>query len=232
MITQVVMTRRHDWPFFPDLDRPRRVPIRRTPGAPHHTHSPDREVHREVHPDVRERVPGHEPGPAASPARVAELEAEVERLRALVEEKDQHARESAVRARMAGEELERARERIRKDADRELEQRKRSILLAFVEVVDDLDRALDATRHDASNPMVEGMELVRKQFANRLGQFGVTRFTSLGEPFDPARHEALSTIPVTEPDKHNTVVGVVREGYLIGDEVLRPAAVAVGKLVG
>ena len=51
-----------------------------------------------------------------------------------------------------------------------------------------------------------------------------------GERFDPQRHEAIALVPVTDPAQDGQVIDVMREGYLIGDEVLRPAAVAVGKL--
>ncbi len=43
------------------------------------------------------------------------------------------------------------------------------------------------------------------------------------------RHEAIALVPVTDPAKDGTVIDVMREGYLIGDETLRPAGVAVGK---
>jgi molecular chaperone GrpE len=187
-------------------------------------------------------------GPTVShrATREAELEAEIERLHKLVEEKDQHAREAAVQARVAGEELERAKERIRKDADRELEQRKRGVLLAFIEVLDDLDRALDAARQGQGAPaaalpgatlpsaagttaVVQGVDLVRKGFLARLAQFDVTPLPSLGQRFDPGCHEALSMVPVGDPEKDGLVQGVVREGYRIGEEILRPAAVAVGR---
>jgi molecular chaperone GrpE len=197
-----------------------------------------------------------EPAEPVAPAgsnratREAQLEAEIERLHKLVEEKDQHAREAAVQARLAGEELERAKERIRKDADRELEQKKRGVLLAFVEVLDDLDRALEAARHSQGAPaaeasvaprraaaetvngaaaVVQGVDLVRKGFLARLAQFDVTPLPALGQRFDPGRHEALSMVPVSDPEQDGLVQGVVREAYRIGDEILRPAAVAVGR---
>lgn len=129
------------------------------------------------------------------------------------------------------EDLERAKERIRKDADRDLEQRKRGILLDFVAVLDDLDRAADAARRSGRDPvLLEGVELVRKSFLAKLDKHGVTPYRSLGQRFDPAHHEAVSTVPVSDPAQDGVVVGVIREAYLAGDQVLRPAAVAVGKI--
>lgn len=167
----------------------------------------------------------------SKPTYVASLEAEIERLGKLVEEKDQIAREAAVRARGSSEELERAKERIRKEAARDLEQKKRDILIGFIDVLDDLDRAIEATRQvDRDSPVIEGVELVRRSFLAKLERFGAAPMPSLGQPFEPSRHEALSVVPVHDPAQDGVVLGVMREGYLIGDEVLRPAAVAVGKL--
>ena len=51
--------------------------------------------------------------------------------------------------------------------------------------------------------------------------------TNGGEAFDPTRHEAITAVPAASPDQDGLVVGVVRHGYQIGDDVLRPATVAV-----
>ena len=74
------------------------------------------------------------------------------------------------------------------------------------------------------------MALVRQQFLSTLDGFGVRRLDPLGERFDPARHEAITTITAASPDDDGVIVGIVRFGYLIGDEVLRPAQVAVARL--
>ena len=156
---------------------------------------------------------------------------EIARLTRLVEEKDQRARESAVQARLAMEELERAKERIRKDASKELEQRRRGIIADFLDVLDDLDRAMEAAGSDEQDSAVaQGVELVKKGFLAKLARHDVTPIEARGQPFDPACHEALSMVPVTEADQDGVIVGVIRRGYRIGDEVLRPATVAVGKL--
>ena len=49
------------------------------------------------------------------------------------------------------------------------------------------------------------------------------------QPFDPSLHEAITTIPATSPEDDGLIVGTVRPGYRIGEDVLRPAAVAVAK---
>lgn len=155
---------------------------------------------------------------------------EIRRLTRLVEEKDQRARESAVQARLAMEELERAKERIRKDASKELEQRKRGVIADFLDVLDDLERAMEATSAEPDSAVARGVELVHKGFLARLGKHDVTAIPALDQPFDPTCHEALSTVPVIDAEKDGVVIGVIRRGYRIGDEVLRPAKVAVGKM--
>ena len=74
-----------------------------------------------------------------------------------------------------------------------------------------------------------GVKMVRDQFLATLQGLGVRRLASLGERFDPRRHEAISSIPVSDPAQDGVVVGVVRDCYLIGDETLRYGMVAVGK---
>ena len=127
-------------------------------------------------------------------------------------------------------EFDEARVRLRKEIMKDLERSKRSTLVEFLEVVDNLERAL-VVAHETPNldALLKGVALVRDQFMNKLKAANITRVVSLGERFDPKRHEAISTVPATKPEEDNLVVGVVTEGYLIGDEVLRAAKVAVAK---
>jgi molecular chaperone GrpE len=74
------------------------------------------------------------------------------------------------------------------------------------------------------------MELVRDNFLAKLRDHGVVPMDVEGERFDPERHEAMSVVPVGDPALDNHVVGVIRGGYAMGDDVLRPAGVAVGRV--
>ena len=55
------------------------------------------------------------------------------------------------------------------------------------------------------------------------------RIDALGAAFDPALHEAVTALPAPDAASDGRVMGVITHGYRIGDEVLRPALVAVGK---
>ena len=129
------------------------------------------------------------------------------------------------------EEFEQVKARIRRDTARDIERSKRSVLVELLEVMDNLDRAIAAATQSAASDqaLLKGVQLVRDQFLAKLQGLGVTRLDALGQVFDTARHEAISTAPVGDPAQDNIVVSVVREGYAIGDDLLRPATVIVGK---
>lgn len=163
-------------------------------------------------------------------AYIASLEAEIEQLNNLVAQKDVQLQRANERADQAHAEIEAAGKRLASASAKELEQRTRKLLESFLPVIDDLDRAIAAAKtHVESADVVEGLELVRRSMLTRLGQFGVTHAPALGEPFDPNRHDAMALVPVTDPAQDGRVIDVMREGYLIGDDTLRPAGVAVGK---
>ena len=161
--------------------------------------------------------------PARKPTYVEELERQLA-------EKDEQLRATIAKYREAASEFDAARVRGRRDVAKEVERGKRAILAELLEVVDNLDRALDAAR---ANPDIDtmrlGVEMVRSQFLDRLEGFGVTRLDALGAVFDPAVHEAVTTVPTSDPAQVDRVLGVIREGYRVGDDLLRPAIVAVGQ---
>lgn len=161
---------------------------------------------------------------------VSTLEGEIEDLHALVAQKDALLQKANQRADQAHTEIEAATKRIENASTRELEQRTRKLLEGFLPVVDDLDRGITAAKkHAESADVVTGLELVRRSMLARLAQFGVTHMPALGEKFDPHRHEAIALVPVPDPAQDGRVIDVMREGYAIGEETLRPAGVAVGK---
>ena len=162
---------------------------------------------------------------------IASLEADIEDLNALLAKKQTELDRANARADQAHAEIEAAGRRLESAAAKELEQRTRKLLESFLPVVDDLDRAIAAAKtHIESADVVAGLDLVRRSLLTRLGQFGVAHLPALGEKFDPQRHDALALVPVTDSAQDGRVLDVMREGYLIGEDTLRPAGVAVGKL--
>jgi molecular chaperone GrpE len=151
----------------------------------------------------------------------------VEELESQLAEKNLEIQQLLAKYRGASGEFDQARARLRKELSKDVERGRRSMLVSFLEVLDNLDRALDAASSRTDDPLVQGVSLVRQHFLSTLESFGVSRIDPLGEPFDPSRHEAVATMAAGEALAAGRIGGVVRPGYLIGDEVLRPAQVAV-----
>ncbi|MFG1949802.1 nucleotide exchange factor GrpE [Micromonospora sp. NPDC048830] len=149
----------------------------------------------------------------AAPAAPGPLGAELEALRAELDERTRDLQRVTA---------EYANYRKRVDRDRSLvqEQATGSVLAALLPILDDLDRARE------HGDLVGPFGTVAEQLTTALGKFGLTAFGEQGDPFDPTRHEAVAhqtSADVTEP----TCVQVMRRGYQLGERLLRPAMVAV-----
>ncbi len=157
------------------------------------------------------------------PTYVAELEAQVA-------EKDRIAQEYIAKYRQAASEFEESRLRLRREVSKDVERGRREILSDLLEVVDNLDRAIESAKQPAgAEALLQGVEVVRRQFLAKLEALGVRRIEASGETFDPALHEAISTVPASSPEEDGRVIGIIRHGYRMGEDVLRPASVAVAK---
>ena len=173
-------------------------------------------------------APAAEERPSSKPTYIEELE---KRLADATTQLQSYIAEH----RRALDEFEQIKVRIRRDVAREVERGRRATLVELIEVLDNIDRAIAAARDDASaggeapDRLARGVELIRDQFLAKLEAFGVTRVPAIGQPFDAARHEAVTTLATPNPELDGHVVAVIKEGYAIGDEVLRPAAVVVGR---
>jgi molecular chaperone GrpE len=151
----------------------------------------------------------------------------VEELEARLAAKDAELQQLLAKYRGAADEFEQARARLRKEVSKDVERGRRSLIVSFLEVLDNLDRALDAAADRAGDPFVQGVAIVHQQFVATLESLGVTRLSPMGQLFDHERHEAVATVSAGPDTPPGTIVGIVKPGYLIGDEVLRPAQVAV-----
>lgn len=154
----------------------------------------------------------------------------VQELEQQLAEKDRVAQEYIAKYRQAAAEFEESRLRLRREISKDVERGRREILADLLDVVDNLDRAIDSARGAATaEALLQGVEMVRRQFLSKLESLGVKRIEVDGADFDPLKHEAVSTVPAAAPEDDGRVVGVVRHGYMIGEDILRPASVAVGK---
>lgn len=103
------------------------------------------------------------------------------------------------------------------------------LILRLLPILDDLDRMVEATATGVdADSLVEGLKLLQKNLMKVLEDEGLQPMQSLGQPFDPEKHEALLHV-VDEKEKENTVIDEHKKGYLFKDRVLRHAHVIVSK---
>jgi molecular chaperone GrpE len=122
------------------------------------------------------------------------------------------------------------RERQERNVDRKVELRFAALVRELLSTVDDLELALAhvAGVPDAE-PLAQGVSLAVQRFLQVLERHGVVRLEPDGEPFDPAVAEAVRVDPVEDPALDGVVTETMRPGYRLGDQLVRPAAVAVGR---
>jgi molecular chaperone GrpE len=154
---------------------------------------------------------------------------EIESLRAEVEQQQQQSQEY-----LDGWQRERAEfTNYKKRKEKEYQQLRINIsgeiIRKYLEVLDDLERALKNRPEEGEGATwAEGIELIYRKFLGALESDGVVRMQAEGEYFDPNLHEAISQEPNDEFES-GQVIEVLRNGYLIGERVLRPASVRVAQ---
>ena len=101
-----------------------------------------------------------------------------------------------------------------------------NIIKRYLPVLDDLERALASRPADLA--WAEGIDLICRKLQSILEAEGLKRIEAEGQMFDPNFHEAISQEPC-EGSESGQVIAVVRNGYMLGDKVIRPAMVRVAK---
>jgi len=155
---------------------------------------------------------------------------EVVKLRERVEALEKEKKETYERLLRAAADLDNLRKRTRKEVDDARVLAKEQVLKDILPGIDNLERALAVASAggEGVEGIVEGVRLVLRQFQTALERVDVKSFDSVGQPFDPTRHEAISQIE-TADHAPGTVAGEMQRGYTIGNRLLRPALVAVAK---
>ena len=121
---------------------------------------------------------------------------------------------------------------VRKRAVRDVENARRygleRLAQALLPVRDSLEAGLASGERATAESLLDGKRATLRLLDAALGQVGIEEIDPLGEPFDPAAHEAMAVAPsdVAEP---GTVLSVFQKGFSIHDRLLRPARVVVAK---
>jgi molecular chaperone GrpE len=151
-------------------------------------------------------------------AQLAEKEKEIAEL------KDKYLRTLA--------ESENARKRIRQQSEESVRIQRESILRDLLPIIDNLERAMAAARDGTdAKTILDGVQMTVRALLDFLRAQGVTPVASVGQAFDPARHEAVDHV-ASDAHPPNTVVDEFHRGYQIGERILRPARVSVAKDTG
>ena len=104
-----------------------------------------------------------------------------------------------------------------------------SLIRKMLAIADDFDRAIEAMPAElAENPWAQGVAAIDRKLRQLLESEGVSPLESVGKPFDPREHEAISNVPDTGRPV-GEVVAELQRGYKLRDRVLRPALVGVAK---
>lgn len=105
----------------------------------------------------------------------------------------------------------------------------KDLIVSLLSVMDDFERAL-RSMEDVTDvrPVKEGVELIQTKLKNTLTQKGLSAMESIGNPFDPELHEAITNIPAPTEEWKGKVIDEMEKGYLLNDKVVRFAKVIVG----
>lgn len=165
--------------------------------------------------------------PNLKPSYVAELEARTEAAEKLAQEVQ--ARFAQLRGQLQRE-TDETRQRLNRAADERAERGKAEFIAGLLPVLDNLERATEAAESGSTSEQIsEGVRRTAASFENALAAAGVESIESIGQQFDPELHEAVETVPVA-PEEEGKVVAEYTRGYRVGDRLLRPARVKVGRI--
>ena len=154
-------------------------------------------------------------------------EDEIQRLREALEAKTREADEQRDRYLRAAAEFDNAKKRAAREREDYTRYATESLVRELLPVLDNFERALAAARTEpGAAAVVSGVELIQRELLRALEKVGVTPFVSVGQPFDPERHEAIARVPA-QGRPEGTVVDETARGYLLNGRVLRPAMVTV-----
>ena len=127
----------------------------------------------------------------------------------------------------AAADLENYRKRAAREREETLRYGNEKLLRDFLPLLDDLERAIDMSLKAAGEnaTLLDGVRLVHKKFISQLEKHGVATFETIGEAFDPTKHEAVQQAHGEQPA--GVVMTQLQRGFMLNDRLLRPAMVVV-----
>ena len=169
--------------------------------------------------------------PEAETGEEQEPPTEVDQLKKEVAEARAEAAETYDRLLRLSAEFENYKKRMQRQAEDHRKYANESIIKDLLSVVDNLERAVNASRQSDSQAdacMLEGLEMTLNEIRKVLKKYHVEPVEAVGQPFDPTYHEAVMQQP-SEDYPDNTVIQEMQKGYMLHDRLIRPAMVVVAK---
>jgi len=166
-----------------------------------------------------------DPSQQATETSTLSASEEIAELRRQLQEKDEEARSNYDRFLRERAEMENFKRRLQREKTDAIRFACEPLIRDLLPVIDNLERALSHEDADVRS-VRDGVRLVLESLENVLASHGVTAIDAVGQPFDPARHEALAQVR-SDAHEPNQVVEQYHRGYLLHDRLLRPALVTV-----
>ena len=157
---------------------------------------------------------------------VEQLSAEIESLKKKLAEAESKTSEYKENWLRSEADVQNYKKRLERDMEMRYTSMKGDLIKRVLPALDDIERALQNRR--AEDAWADGIELIARKLQNMLESEGVKRIEALGKEFDPNFHEAISHEPA-DGAQSGHVIGVVQNGYMLGERVLRPALVRVAQ---
>lgn len=177
--------------------------------------------------DGAERVNAEAEQPNLKPSYVEELEMRTKAAERQVQEIQ--ARFDQLRQQLQRE-TDETRQRLNRSADERAAGEKAKFISTLLPVMDNLNRAIDAavTENASREAILEGVRGIASSFQSALMSAGVEPIVAVSEEFNPELHEAVDT-EETDPEMDGRVIEEYSRGFRMGDRLLRPARVKVGR---
>ncbi|MBA2318782.1 MAG: nucleotide exchange factor GrpE [Euzebyales bacterium] len=166
---------------------------------------------------------------AAGEERAADDQRSEEELRAALEEAERSTVEYLDHLRRERAEFENYRRRANKERMAALDRGAEQLASSLLAVLDNFGYVLDAAKGSSDEQLAKGVGMVHGELLRALGEAGLEQITTVGVPFDPTVHEAVSQVEADEPVEDPVVAEILRPGYRFKQRVLRPASVSVAQ---
>jgi len=163
--------------------------------------------------------------PEEAPAAVGGVPAEP--AEGAIQRLEEQLREAVDRHLRLAAEFDNFRKRVARERIELADRAQAALVMKLLDILDDVDRIVASDPGTATPALLEAMLLVDKKLRKELEAAGLERIDPVGQPFDPAWHEAVSVLAPPEPEQDHTVAATFQVGYRFRGSLVRPARVQV-----